>query len=130
MTGYIDDISSVAAILLLMGAIAAALLRRSFPFAARGLSVIALGTAATVTLLLVIFIVAVASSEPPRFARYDAFCTVSALLTFLPAQFLWSQRVRQRILAVAALACVSLVPMLLSIASLRSSADPFHFPPQ
>src|SRR6185436_19775531 len=112
---YIDDISSVTAILLLVGAIAAALFRRSLPFAVRALSVIALSAAATITLLLVVFIVAVARSEPPRLAHYDAFCTVGALLTFLPAQLLWSRRIRQHILAVAALACISLLPTFLSI---------------
>ena len=128
MTGYIDDISSVAAMLLLVGAIATALIRRSFPSAVRFLSVVAVSTAATITLLLLVFLVAVTTSPSPRLARYDAFCTVSALLTFLPAQLLWLQSIRQRIFAVATLACLTLVPTLLSIASLRSSADPFYFP--
>lgn len=128
MTGYIDDISSVAAILLLVGAIATALFRRSFPSAARLLSLAAVGTAATMTLLLVVFVVAVAISPPPRLARYDGFCIASALFTFLPAQLLWLRPIRQRILAVATLACLSLVPTFLSIAWLRSSADPFYFP--
>jgi hypothetical protein len=128
MTGYIDDISSVAAILLLVGAIATALFRRSFPSVTRFLSGVAFGTAAAITLLLVVFIVAVTTSASPRLARYDAFCIASALFTFLPAQFLWFRPVRQRVLAVAALACLSLVPTFLSIASLRSSADPFYFP--
>ena len=128
MTGYIDDISSGAAILLLVGAITTALFRRSFPSATRLLALLAVGTAATITLLLVVFIVAVTTSAPPRLARYDAFCTASALFTFLPVQLLWLRPIRQRILAVATLACLSLVPMFLSIASLRSSADPFYFP--
>jgi hypothetical protein len=128
MTSYIDDISSVAAILLLFGAIATALFRRTFPSAVRLLSVVAVGTAATISLLLVVFMVAVATSASPRLARYDAFCTASAFFTFIPAQLLWLAPIRQRILAVATLACLSLVPTFLSIASLRSSADPFYFP--
>jgi hypothetical protein len=128
MTGYIDDISSGAAIFLLVGAIATALFRRSFPSFARFLPVVAVWTAATISLLLVVFIVAVATSAPPRLARYDAFCTASALFTFLPAQFLWLRSIRQRVRTVAILACLSLIPLFLSIATLRSSAAPFYFP--
>jgi hypothetical protein len=128
MTGYIDDISSVAAILLLGCAIAAALFRRSFPSIVRLLSAAALGTAATITLLFAIFVVAVVTSAPPRFARYDAVSTVCVLLTFFPPQLLWLPAIRRRVCGVVVVACLTFVPTLLSIGLLRSSAQPFYFP--
>ena len=128
MTGYIDDISCVAAILLLACAIAAALFRRTFPSIVRLLSAAALGTAAAITLLFALLVIAVVTSAPPRFAHCDALSTVCTVLTFLPPQLLWLPAIRQRVSWVAVVACLTLVPTLLSIGLLRSSAQPFYFP--
>jgi hypothetical protein len=128
MTGYIDDISSTAAFLLLLCAGGVAIFRCWSPSAMRVLSAAAVGVAVTISLLLAVFLVALATSPSPRLARFDTFYTISAGFTFLPAQCLWFRSIRRRIVAVAAVACVSLFPMLLAIGSLRSTAAPFYFP--
>ena len=137
MTGYIDDITSCAAILLLFGAVLTAALRRRFPTANRLLSFAALGTVAVMTLLLIIFVIAVAASASPRFARFDVlqqprlatwYCLASVIFAFLPVQLLWFQRIRIRASVVAALSVLLFVPSLLSIITFRSSAEPFYFP--
>jgi hypothetical protein len=128
MTGYIDDISSTAAFLLLLCAGGVAIFRCWFPSAIRVLSAAAVGFAATISLLLAVFLIALATSPSPQLARFDTFCTISAALTFFPAQLLWVRSIRRRIVAVAAVACLSFFPTLLAMGSLRSTAAPFYFP--
>ena len=127
MTGYIDDITGSAAMLLFASSITTAIARQSFPCTLRLLSALALGVAATTTLLFSVFIVAAATASPPGLPRYDAYCTACAIFTFLPPQFLWLQAVRGRPLVVAVIACLSLIPLFLGFAFLRSSAAPFYF---
>jgi hypothetical protein len=128
MTGYIDDVSSTAAFLLLLCAVGVAVFRRWFPSAIRVLSAAAVGVAATISFLLAVFLVALATSPSPPLARFDPFCTISAALTFLPAQLLWVRSIRRRIVAVAVLACLSLFPTILAMGLLRSTGAPFYFP--
>lgn len=83
MTGYIDDITSCAAMLLFFGAVLTAALRRRFPTANRLLSFAALGTVAVMTLLLIIFVIAVAASASPRLplcAAQSRLCGSALLL--------------------------------------------------
>jgi hypothetical protein len=136
MMRYIDDITGFLGVALFVCAVLVAALRGRYPTASRVLAFCAFGAAITSSVLLLLFALTTLFGSPSeRLARFDIltrpspftwFCLVSAVFTFLPAQALWFSGCRSRVSVVFSVSLLLLVPMLLCLATLRSSAAPFY----